>query len=50
MYPQCALVPGPANVLGRPDVCNHSRTKNRNHPNLSPLGRTGEERMGGREL
>lgn len=48
---QMSFTPGSANVLGRPDVCNRSGTKNRNHPKLLPLG-SGRRRgrgVGGRD-
>lgn len=44
-----SFVPGSANVTGRPDVCDHSGTKNRNHPKPLPLGRGMGGGWGGRE-
>lgn len=32
------LAPGPAYVMGRPDMCKHSKTENRNHYELLTMG------------
>lgn len=47
--PKRTLTPGPADILGRPDVCKH-RTKNRNHPKLLPLGEWREGGKDGRQI